>query len=153
MTDMWDNNVQFPEVPKESTEPAEEKSTAPEQEPAAPAEETTAPVQEPIAEEPKPQQPPVNSWSSDGSYRYVPPRAPQQTPPQPPYQQQTQPPQYGGYNYNPNPQNGSYGWPQPPVTPQSPKPPKKKGNGWIALVAVLGAVAVVASLVLWRTVY
>lgn len=169
MTDMWDkdNEVTFghesPAQPEEtSVESAASAEEAAPMEETAPAEQT--PVEEPVSQ-PAPQpptpptQPPLNGWSSDGSYRYVPPRPAQPvTPPTPPaggqpYGGQT-PPTYGGYT--PYPNNGSYGWPQQPapqpapgapVPPYGGKPPKKK-NGWVVLVALLGAVAVVASLVL-----
>ena len=101
----------------------------------------SAPVQEPVAPtEPAPTPSQAGpDWSSDGSYRYVPPRPQQPTPP--PYQQ----PWYS----NPGPQNGGYTPPQGGYTPPTPapKPPKKEGKGWIAVIAILCACAVIASVV------
>ena len=144
MTDNWDvqNNV----------------TPTPEQEP-TPAQPTPPPAAETPAQEP--QTPPVTSWSSDGSYRYVPPRPQQTTPPptynNPYYQQSAQPPRYQSPAGNSGsvPPTGGYTPPTAPYTPPTggytpptaPTPPKK-GKGWIAVVAVLGAMAVVASVVL-----
>ena len=144
MTDNWDNfNPQEP---------------TPAQEPVTEAPQDTAPVQEPsVAQEPTPSVDPAVNWTNDGSYRYVPPRPQQPTPPptysnpyyqspaQPRYQSpinngQPTPPPTGGYN---PPPAGGYTPPAP-----APQPPKKKGRGWVAVVAVLGALAVVASVVL-----
>ncbi len=64
MSDQW-NNIQEPQ-------PSETEPTA---------------TPTPSAEQPTVPQPPLNEWSSDGSYRYVPSRMPQppSTPPQPPH--------------------------------------------------------------------
>ena len=128
MSEIWDNNGM--EQPSDSTSPAEEsvhtddtpaEPTAP-AEPAAPAEPTT-------------------NVAPDGSYRYVPPRAPQQQPQQPPYQ----PPYPGGGAYPP-PQGGYQppyqGYYTPPTPPTPPAPPKKS-KGWMTVVAILCALAVV----------
>lgn len=126
MTDNW--NKIDPEQPAEQTaEPASapaEPICEPESQPTE-----TAPVQQPAAE-----QPPYNGWSSDGSYRYVPPRTEQ--PPQP----QTPPTHSSGNVYG---QHAYRGVPTPPV----PQPPKKKGNGLLTALAIICALAVVASVV------
>ncbi len=135
MTDEWNN----PNEPEQNTEPfpvtvqpvapASEPTSEPEQ-PAEPA-----PVAEP-APAPMPEQPtpPYNGWSSDGSYRYVPPRTEQPSQPTPP---PTYPSGsvYGDHAYRGVP------------TPPAPQPPKKKGNGWLVAMAIICAVAVVASVV------
>ena len=129
MTDNWN-------MPN-NTEPTPDST--PVQEPTP----NSTPVQEPVAPtEPAPAAPQVGpDWSSDGSYRYVPPRSQQPTPPyqQPWYNNAN--PQHGGYT----PPQGGYTPPQGGYTP--PKPPKKEGKGWIAAIAVLCAVAVIASVV------
>lgn len=101
--------------------------------------------------------PPVNGWSNDGSYRYVPPR-------------NTTPPAYQAPNYTGAPRytspinNGTPGWtppaygtptpPTPPVPPVPPtgsnnaKPPRKKGNGWLIAIAILAAAALITCVVL-----
>ena len=113
MSDMWEKDP-LEQQPAEPTTPVE---------PAAPAEpaEPVAPV-EPVA----PQTPPMNGFSPDGSYRYVPPRAAQPTPP--PYQAPPQP------NYYQPP----YVQPTPP-----PAPAPKKGRGWIVAVAVLASLSLI----------
>ncbi len=132
MTDQWNNppepeknNEQFP-VTVQPTTPKDQPSA---EQPAAPVSEQVtppAPEQQPVAS-----QAPYNGWSSDGSYRYVPPRPEQPvTPPTPPT-----PPSYQPNGYTPY---------TPPTPPQ---PPKKKGNGAMVALAILCAVAVVASIV------
>lgn len=116
MTDMWDKNpTEQPTAPDKITEPLEPTAPA---EPAA----STAPA-EPAA----PQTPPMNGFAPDGSYRYVPPRAAQPTPP--PYTPQPQ----GNYYYQQAPT---------PAPAPTPTPPRKKGNGWMVALAVLSALAV-----------
>lgn len=111
--------------------------------------------------------PPVNGWSNDGSYRYVPPR--NTTPPA--GGQRPVPPAYQAPNYNGAPRytspinNGTPGWtppsygvpptpPTPPVPPVPPvgvnnaKPPRKKGNGWLIAIAILAAAALITCVVL-----
>ena len=115
MSDMWDKD------------PLEQPSAAP-SEPVG-SSDSTAPTEPAAAEEPAaPQTPPMNGFAPDGSYRYVPPRAAQPTPP--PYQAPQQ-----SYYYNP-----VYTQPSPPVTPP---PTRRKGNGWIVAVAILSAIGVV----------
>ncbi len=150
MTDHWDNfNNNEPTPPQE---PNSTPDSAPVAEP-TPVQESAAPAAEPSTS--APQTPPVTSWSSDGSYRYVPPRQQQETPPaapsyQNPYYQQTRYQSPANQGQTPPVGNGY----QPPVggytppTPAPQQPPRKKGNGWIAVVAVLGALAVIASVVL-----
>lgn len=86
-------------------------------------------------------QPPLNGWSSDGSYRYVPPRndQPADPPTTPPYTPPTQnpPPTYPT-------QSNPYGWNN--ATPP-PRPPRKKNNGWIVVVAIIGAIGVIGAIV------
>ena len=137
MSDIWENNGA--EQPSDSN-PAEEtattgdasaESTAP-TEPAAPAEPTA------------PAEPPVTNVGPDGTYRYVPPRTVQQPPYHPPY-----PPYQGGaYPPPPPPQQPYQGYYTPPTPPASSNPstpptPPKKGNGWMTVVAILCALAVV----------
>ena len=93
-----------------------------------------SPVNEPAAgaagTQPQGSTPPMNGWSSDGSYRFVPPAGGQK------------PPQYQSPAYvQPN---GQY-WAQP--TPPA-KPPRKKHSGWIVAVAIVAAVGVIGSVVL-----
>lgn len=79
-----------------------------------------SPVQpETPAQSESPAQPSFDGFAPDGSYRYVPPREAQ--PSQPSY-------------YAPAPQQ-----------PAPPPAPKKNGRGWIVLVAVLAALAVLIS--------
>ena len=106
MSDMWDKDP----LDQPSADPAEPI------EPSAPA--------EPEAPQP-PQTPPMNGFAPDGSYRYVPPRGAQPTPP--PYQAPTQNPYY----------NPAYTQSSQPVAPP---PPQRKGNVWIVAVAVLSAI-------------
>lgn len=107
------------------------------------------PVSPPAPQEPAPQPPiaPVNGWSNDGSYRYVPPR--------------NDPPQNGGYQSpcDGTPNSPRYTAPQQPVyhygsvgpnpsAPQTPPPqPPRKNHGWVIVVAILCAVALVAGTV------
>ncbi len=150
MTDNWD--MQNHTEPTPEQEPTVTPNSAPIAEP-TPAQEPVAPASEPTVS--APQTPPVNSWSSDGSYRYVPPRTQQPTPPpsyQNPYYQQPNQPRYqspanGGVT---PPAGNTYTTPTGGYTPPTPapQPPQKKGRGWIAVVAVLGALAVIASVVL-----
>ncbi|MBR5524228.1 MAG: trypsin-like peptidase domain-containing protein [Clostridia bacterium] len=158
MSENWDFENKQNAAQEPSVEPAEQPQPA-----AEPVAQPQQPVTEPAVEKPtqpaqptaQPQQPPLNGWSPDGGYRYVPPRPQQPTPP--PYQ-----PPYGGYNTT----GGRYQSPaggrpytpptqpvQTPVQPQSsytpvqpPKPPRKR-NGWIAVLAVLGSLAIVATVV------
>jgi len=143
MTDNWD--MQNSTEPTPSAEPTVTPDPAPSADPA------------PTEQEPAAQTPPINSWSSDGSYRYVPPRPQQDTPPPPPsyqnpyYQQSSQPRYQSPANHGPTPPSGGYTPPSGGYTPPTPtpqRPPHKKGRGWIAVVAVLGALAVIASVVL-----
>lgn len=139
MTDNW--NIPNPTNPPESTPPVEPNP------PADPTPTASAdPVQTPPPADPAPFAPPT--VHEDGSYRYVPPRQDSPAPAyQPPvYQTPQEPRRYqspiGGNTGNP--------WtaPQPPMQqPVSPQPPKKK-RGWIVVVAVLGALAVIVSVVL-----
>ncbi len=142
MTDEWNNPIE----PEQNTEPfpvtvqpvapASEPTAEP---PVAPASEPT-PVTEPEQPAPVPEQPtqpvtpPYNGWSSDGSYRYVPPRTEQPSQPTPP-------PTYPSGNVY-----GDHAYRGVP-TPPAPQPPKKKGNGWLVALAIICAVAVVASVV------
>ncbi len=101
-------------------------------------------------------QPPFNGWSSDGSYRFVPPHSGAGK------DSYTSPAGNGGYtppagnSYTP-PTGGSY---TPPTggyyTPQystpsygngGGQPPRKKHNGWIVAIAVVAAVCLIASVV------
>ncbi len=114
MSDYWNPTPQPTEPPENgSTSPAE--TPTPEQ-PVAPA--------PPAAESPAAPQPPLNGWSSDGSYRYVPPRG-SDTPPSHPYNA-------GGFSPAPTP----------------PPPPRKHHNGWLVALAVICALAVIGSVVL-----
>ncbi len=150
MSEFWDFENKNEETASPATEqpaPAQEPQTAaPTEEAAAPAEQTAAPAEQPAA----PAQPPYNGWSPDGGYRYVPPRPAQ--PAQPPYgNYNQQPPRYqspagGGYPYTPPtppaPQpNNYYSAPQ-----NQPEPPRKR-RGWVAVLAVLGSLAIVATVV------
>ncbi len=131
MSDQWNNPLE----PEKNTEPfpVTVQPVAPTPEPTSEPEQPVAPVSEPTpVTEPEPPaapQAPYNGWSSDGSYRYVPPRTEQ--PSTPPTQPSYQPSGYTPYT---------------PPTP--PKPPRKKGNnGFVVVLAILCAVAVVASIV------
>ncbi len=136
MTDQWNNplepeknNEPFP-VTVQPTTPNDEPLA---EQPAAPVSEQAMPPapEQPAAPAPAPEQAPYNGWSSDGSYRYVPPRPEQPvTPPTPPA-----PPSYQPSGYTPY---------TPPAPPQ---PPKKRGNGAMVALAILCAVAVVTSIV------
>ena len=140
MIDNWD--TQNPTPSEEPTTPAEN----------TPAENT--PAQQPQ----EPTQAPGPNWGNDGSYRYVPPRpqqpTPPPTPPTPPtypnnpYYQSPRQPQQPWYGGNYTPPNGGFTPPSAPQPPApTPEPPRKKGRGWIAVVAVLCALAVIASVV------
>ena len=104
------------------------------------------PVTPPAPPAPQPPIAPVNGWSNDGSYRYVPPRNDQ---PQSGYQSpcsgtpnspQYTAPQQPVYHY------GSVG--PNPSAPQTPPPqPPRKGRGWIVVIAILCAVALVSGVV------
>ncbi len=131
--------------------PAPEEPVVPTEEPAAPeaVPQPAQPSQPPVRETPA--QPPYNGWSSDGSYRYVPPRTgnpPVQTPPV--YRS----PIYGANTPN-VPNNGWQPTPQPTVPPQAPpvppaqppRPPRKKSNGWVVAVAIIAALGVIAAIV------
>lgn len=120
MADIW--NVPTPEKP--------EGATTPEQ-PAAPTPDAT-PAQEQKGET----NPPVNAGNTTPPPSTERPVPPYYAPPgqQPPYRPA------GGYGWVP-PAGG-----QPPVNGGG-KPPKK-GKGWVAVVAVLGALAVLACIVL-----
>ncbi len=128
------NNQNTPETPAAPQEPVT---------PPAPAE----PVTPPAPPAPQPPIAPVNGWSNDGSYRYVPPR--------------NDPPQNGGYQSpcSGTPNSPQYTAPQQPVyhygsvgpnpsAPQTPPPqPPRKGRGWIVVIAILCAVALVAGVI------
>lgn len=99
------------------------------------------------------QQPPVNGWSSDGGYRYVPPRAGQTPVPPHPVQPTGYPqqPAYGRYTPTGNtvpvppasaqvPPAYGYGAVPPAATPTGQKPPRKT-KGWVIAVAVIATVA------------
>ena len=138
MSDNW-NKIE-PEQPVEPVvepTPVEEQpvesvaeSTPMEEQPAEPV----AAPEQPVAEPAQPVTPPYNGWSSDGSYRFVPPRTEQPSQPTPP---PTYPSSgvYGDHAYRGVP------------TPPAPQPPKKKGNGWMVALAIVCAAAVVASVV------
>ena len=137
------NNPNVPETPDTPETPVVPREPVTPPAPPAPAEPVTPPApaapQEPIA--------PANGWSSDGSYRYVPPR--------------NDPPQSGGYQSpcSGTPNSPQYTVPQQPVyhygsvgpnpsAPQTPPPqPPRKGRGWIVVIAILCAVALVAGVV------
>ena len=126
MTDIWDNNGM--EQPSDATIPAEESVNTDDT-----AADSSAPAEsaEPTA--------PVTNVAPDGTYRYVPPRAPQQPPYQPPYPGGAYPPPQGGYQ---PPYQGYYTPPTPPAPPAPPASPKKN-TGWMTVVAILCALAVV----------
>ena len=128
MSDTWNFDHPSEEVVDNTppAAPAEETAQAP-TEPAVSPQQPTVPVEQPVT-------PPVNEWGSDGSYRYVPPRAPQPTPQQPPVQPAYRPPMGNPYG----------GW-TPPAS-QPPVPPRKN-KGWVVFIAVLGALAVLAGVV------
>ncbi len=141
MNDMWDNlpkeepSADTVPTPAESVPPVDNETSLNDMErPAGPTQ------QEEAAQPTEPAQPPLNGWSGDGSYRYVPPRPQPPAQPTPPATQQ--------------PFNGGYGWPTQPTSTYTPppvqQPPKqpKKNNGWVVLIALLAAVAVVGCVVL-----
>ena len=143
MTDNW--NKIDPEQPAEPVsvpeQPAEQPAEAvptPEQ----PAEQSASEAA-PQPEQPSPApQAPYNGWSSDGSYRYVPPRVEQPRPPvQSPVPPHTPP------AYTPGGVYGDHAYHGVPQSPLSPQPPKKKGNGLLVALAIICALAVVASVV------
>lgn len=93
-------------------------------------------------------QPPFNGWSSDGSYRFVPPRNGTNT------GNYTSPAGNGGYTpptgNTYTPPTGGYYTPQystPSYGNGGGQPPRKKHNGWIVAVAVVAAVCLIASVV------
>lgn len=195
MSDTW--NIQDPESrPQEGTEPVPAKEPAEQPAGGSPAGQGTA------AGSQSPTQAPFNGWSSDGSYRYVPPRGQpsdaagtgaSETVQQPaggqaaptgsfngqtgavggqtgrpaanggqptvggaPQPNTVPPYQQPGYVYSPNP--GSYGWNGNGGGPVYPaggryvpnnggKPPRKKNNGWIVAIAIIGALGVIAAVV------
>ena len=116
MSDMWDKDPKETEDTLEEVETVNESDTAQHEEP----------VSAPAAEFTPPAQPPVNGVAPDGSYRYVPPYNGQVPP-------TYRPPQY----YRP-------AAPQPPVAPP-PAPKQKKERGWLVIVAILAALAVLIS--------
>lgn len=147
MSEFWD----FENKKEETAAPATEQP-APAEEPQAAAPVTEQP-QAPAEQPAQPPQPPYNGWSPDGGYCYVPPRPAQPT--QPPYSgYDQQPPRYqspagNGYSHipptPPTPQPNPY-YNTPRQTPPSP-PPRRKGRGWVAVLAVLGSLAIVATVV------
>ena len=144
MTDNWDMQNNIHPTPEGEPTPAQEPT---------PVEPTPPPAAEVPPQEA--QTPPVNSWSSDGSYRYVPPHPQQPTPPPTyhnPYYQQPAQPRYQSpiHNGAQPPVGNTYTTPAGGYVPPAPapQPPQKKRSGWIAFVAVLGALAVIASVVL-----
>ncbi len=151
MSDIW--NVPPEGTAKEEsavTQPAADNTPSEEvaSQPTAatqPAVPTTPTTPTPPQEAGQTPPPPMNGWSSDGSYRYVPPR--QQ--PTPPVQQS----QGGNTPYQPPQGTPPYGWTPPtggtpPRAPYGEPKPPKKGKGWVVLVAALGSIAVLASIVL-----
>ncbi len=142
MSDIWDFD-------HKQEQNQGEPEAAPKETPVAETD-TQEPAQAPAAQPPA--QPPLNGWSSDGSYRYVPPHTEQPVAPQPPVQPPAspyQPPAYGS-RYQ-SPAGGYTGW-TPPAggsTPPAgvPQPPRKN-RGWVVAVALLGAAAVITCLVM-----
>lgn len=130
MDEQWNSINTNPEEVSEVTPPQPESPLA-----EAKAEEPTAPQNT----ESIPAQPPLNGWSSDGSYRYVPPRQENTAAP-------VQPPQYQSPAYS-GPAGNYWTKPQPPVAPQPSKPPRKKNSGWIVAVAIIGAIGVIGAIV------
>lgn len=130
-------------------EPAVAQPTAPE----TVTEETA--TAEPVAPQSPYQQPPMNGWSSDGGYRYVPPSS-AQPPVTPPYQSPTPP--YGSYSpngytpYRPatpvQPTTPPYGTASPVPPMGNNQPPRKKGNGWVVALALVAAIAIIGCVVL-----
>ena len=137
------NQQNVPETPDTPVAPQEPTPSVAPQEPVTPP----APQQQPTPPvAPQPPISPMNGWSNDGSYRYVPPR--------------NDPPQNGGYQSpcDGTPNSPRYTAPQQPVyhygsvanpsAPQTPPPqPPRKGRGWIVVIAILCAVALVAGVV------
>ena len=122
MSEMWEKDpLEQNAAPAEPVIPAEPEVTV---EPVAAAEPET------VAEPAAPQAPPMNGFAPDGSYRYVPPRAAESTPP--PYQAPPQP----AY-YQPTYPQPAYAQPTPPA------PSPKKSRGWIVAVAVLASLSLV----------
>ena len=116
MSDIWNPNENkeqedVPSVPVEEAsalaDAAEEAATPVQpEEPVAEAASVPMPEVTPVPPQPIPpvaqptyQQPPVNGWSSDGGYRYVPPRPVQPTYTPPPAPQYGYPP--AGNTYTP----------------------------------------------------
>lgn len=118
MSDMWDNDQ------NEIVDTPEESEVVKEPDPVDEPVVAQAPVvpQQPVT-------PPVTGMAPDGSYRYVPPHNGQVPP-------MYRAPQY----YHPAPQRPVS--PTPP--PAAPKQPKKE-RGWIVVVAILAALAVLIS--------
>lgn len=118
MSEMWDKDqLEQNDAPIDPVVPAEPEVTV---------EPVTAAEPETVAEPAAPQTPPMNGFAPDGSYRYVPPRTGEPTPP--PYQAPPQPAYY----------QPTYTQPTPP-----PAPAPKKGRGWIVAVAVLASLSLV----------
>ncbi len=135
MSDIWnippqedkeEETVASVPVAADDTPPREQSVDTP------PATDTPPSAEQPTA--------PFNGWGSDGSYRYVPPR------------QESTPPSHGSYTspagqptYSSQPHT-PYG--TTPTPPNGGQKPPKKNRGWVIAVALLGALAVVASVVL-----
>lgn len=130
MSEMWEKDpMEQNAAPAEPVVPAEPVAVAEPEvvvEPTAPAEPAAPAAPEVPVEPAAPQTPPMNGFAPDGSYRYVPPRAAEPTPP--PYQAPPQPAYY----------QPPYAQPTPP-----PAPAPKKGRGWIVAVAVLASLALI----------
>lgn len=124
MSDEWNN----PQQPQENKEPFPVKVQPVEPTPVEqPTEQPVAqPTEQQTAAPEQPTEVPYNGWSSDGSYRFVPPRESAPTEPTPPVY----------------PTGNTYY-----TAPTPPQPPKKKGNGLLVALAIICAVAVVASVV------
>lgn len=152
MSDEWRVNPS-----NENTEPVNDTASA-EPNAAAPADSGTT-AEKAGASDAAGTQPPFNGWSSDGSYRFVPPRNAANN------GGYTSPAGSGGYtsptgnSYTP-PAGGSYtpptgGYYTPPYSApsygsggvQPPKPPRKKHNGWIIAIAVVAAACLIGSMV------
>ena len=169
MSDIWNpnENKEQEDVPSGPVEEASaladaaEEAAAPVQpeEPVAEAASVPMPEVTPVPPQPIPpvaqptyQQPPVNGWSSDGGYRYVPPRPVQPTYTPPPAPQYGYPPAGNTYTpyRSPAAPQPTYGYsPVPPTVPTTPsggQPPKKQ-KGWTVALALIAAVAVVGCMV------
>lgn len=135
MSDMWDKELldsseisDEPQMPVDPEMPVDSENMVDLVMPVDPADsvEPTDAVEPEMPAEPAPvaETPVGNGFSPDGSYRYVPPRNTQEGPTYTtPAQDAYYPPNY--------------------VVPTPPQPPKKKGRGWTAAVAVLAALALV----------